>query len=979
MMRVARVFLVVSFVCSVASVGKAQTLYSFRTERQNLIYPNKLSEYLVPHTARCFENALSFHQNLFDYHTDREITVLMQDFGDYANGAAGVGPRNLVSIGMAPVSNVYETLPANERMNWVMNHELVHIVTLDQAAPADRFWRTVFSGKATPTADNPLSMVYAYLVTPRTYSTRWYREGVATFVETWMAGGLGRALGSYDEMVFRTMVADEQYFYDWVGLEAEGTKVDFQVGAIAYLYGTRFFTYLANVHGPEKVIDWAKRTDGTRAHFASHFEQVFGTSLTDGWNDWIRFEHEWQRMNLDSVRRLPLTPYRLLSKQAVGSVSRSYYIPSRRSILAAVNYPGQVPHIALISMDDGSMAQVCEVKGATLYDVSSLAFDPETETAFFSIDNNNWRDLASVNIRTGDVTVLQRDTRIGELVFNRADRSLWGVRHDLGYASIVRMEPPYTDWSTIYTWPYGQYITDVDISPDGTRLSAAHVSISGRQKLIMMRTDSLLAKDGSYQALYDFDTSVPANFIFSPDGSSLVGTSYYTGVSNVFRYDLAGNDMQLLSNCETGFFRPMHHTDDSLIVFRYSGRGFIPAAIRIDPLDDVGVIQFLGNAAVEKHPVLASWVVPPPSKIDLDPLKTFEGEYSPLWNIKVASLYPVVEGYKDVVAAGVRLNLSDPIMLHNINMTVSYSPHAFLKEEERLHAAVNYKVWSWQFRAAYNGADFYDLFGPTKTSRKGYSLTAAYKLPLLLNDPEIIEADLFAGAYGGLERLPDFQNVLASFSELYTARARLSYHWLRKSLGAADQEKGIAWEIVSHNNYVRSDIFPLVYGGLDLGVPLPFNHTAVWLRTSAGYSFGDKNDPFGNFFFGGFGNNWVDHQDTKRYRSHESFPGIDLNAAGGATYGKAMLELLLPPVRFRNAGVWFFYAAWAHPTLFASVLSTNPDDAALRRNIANIGGQIDVKLSIISALDATLSAGYAVAFEKGMKPSRELMVSLKIL
>jgi hypothetical protein len=89
--------------------------------------------------------------------------------------------------------------------------------------------------------------------------------------------------------------------------------------------------------------------------------------------------------------------------------------------------------------------------------------------------------------------------------------------------------------------------------------------------------------------------------------------------------------------------------------------------------------------------------------------------------------------------------------------------------------------------------------------------------------------------------------------------------------------------------------------------------------------------------------------------------------------------LLLPPIRFREAGFWFLYAAWAHPTIFTGVLSTNPDDKNIRRNIANLGAQIDIKLSLISALDATFSVGYAVAVEKGQRLTKEFMVSLKIL
>ncbi|MEK6650550.1 MAG: hypothetical protein AABY75_06220 [Bacteroidota bacterium] len=959
--------------------ASSQQLYSLQTPRQNLLYYSKLSEYLVPHTARCFENAYAFHRHLFGYESDGPITVMLQDFDDYGNGAAGVSPRNLVSIGMAPVSNVYETLPANERMNWVMNHELVHVVTLDKPSGTDRFWRSVFSGKPSPTSDNALSMLYGYLTMPRTYSTRWYREGIAAFVETWMAGGLGRALGSYDEMLFRTMVRDSAYFYDWVGLEAEGTKVDFQVGANAYLYGTRFMTYLTYQYGPDKLIAWTARTEDSDAHFASEFRRVYGSSLDEEWQRWIDFEHTWQRMNLDSVRLHPITPVRHLTTQAVGSVSRAFYLPERRSILAGINYPGQVPHIAIIDIADGRIEQVCEVKGASLYDVASLAYDPASETAFFSIDNNSWRDLSSVNLRTGDVTVLQRDTRIGELVFNRSDRTLWGVRHDNGYCTIVRMNPPYIDWNTVHIWPYGTYVTDLDLSPDGSLLTAAQVSISGRQRLIALPTGPLLDKTAAVDTLFDFDLSVPANFVFTPDGSALVGTSYYTGISNVFRYTFVDSSMDVLSNVETGLFRPMVQSADSLIVFRYSGKGFIPAIMGMHKTEDVSAIRFLGNETIERHPVLAQWTVGSPANIPLDSMTSYRGSFSPASAIRVGSMYPVVEGYKDVTAFGFRMNLSDPLMLHSIDATATWAPHQFIPSDERLHATLRYRVLNWHFGATLNAADFYDLFGPTKLSRKGYSVTARYRLPLLLNDPETMEATFSAGAYGGLERTPDFQNVLASFDRLYTARAALEYHWYRKSLGAADYEKGIGWSLLSKNNYVRNRLFPLVYGTFDIGTPLPIDHSALWLRTTAGVSFGDRNDPFGNFFFGGFGNNWVDHQEPKRYREQYAFPGTTLNAVGGATYGRAMLEWLLPPLRFRNAGAWFLYASWAHPTIFASFLTTDPDRAAVQRTLANLGAQVDVKLALMSSLDATFSIGYALAFERGSRPTREFMVSLKIL
>jgi hypothetical protein len=60
--------------------------------------------------------------------------------------------------------------------------------------------------------------------------------------------------------------------------------------------------------------------------------------------------------------------------------------------------------------------------------------------------------------------------------------------------------------------------------------------------------------------------------------------------------------------------------------------------------------------------------------------------------------------------------------------------------------------------------------------------------------------------------------------------------------------------------------------------------------------------PLAAIYFGGFGNNWVDHGEVKRYRDVISFPGLEINEAAGQTFGKAMLEWNLPPVRFAHFG-----------------------------------------------------------------------------
>ena len=954
-------------------------LHVQQTKDLRLVYYTTAHEYVVPHIVGCFENALRFERKLFDYTPSEEVTALLQDFGDYASGAANTVPFNLMNIGIAPFSYVYETMPAEERMNLMMMHELVHVITMDKASARDKFFRSLFFGKVAPIAEQPLSMVYGYFTGPRWYAPRWFVESIAVFLETWMAGGLGRALGAYDEMVFRTMIRDSAYVYDVVGLEAEGTKVDFQVGAASYLYGTRFVSYLALQYGPEKLIQWFNQTPDSKSYFSSQFEHVYGMPLDAEWQRWISWERSWQHANLDSLRRYPVTEFRKLTQRAVGSVSRAFVDSAGGKIYAAVNYPGQVAHIAAIDMATGSVEKLQRVRGGALFYVTSLAFDPVSRTLFYTTDNNHWRDLYSYNIPTGKSDLLIKDVRTGDFAFNRADRSLWGVRHYNGISTLVRIPYPYREWNQVNSFDYGKDIFDIDISPDGSHLVGALAHVDGTQSLIRMQTQKLLAGDASADTLYDFGNSTPANFVFSGDGRYLYGSSFYSGVSNVVRYDLDTKKMDWITNGETGFFRPVPATGDSLLAFHFTAKGFEPVMVANRTITDVSEIRYLGQAIVEKFPVLQSWALPPPSTINVDSVTISKGDYRPMQNIHLASVYPIVEGYKVYPAYGVRFNFSEPLFLHRMDVSTSYTPNGTVPQNERIHAAFNYTFWEWALSGTWNGADFYDLFGPTRTSRKGSSLRLDYKNFWTFEEPESMELTANLGGYWGLERLPDYQNIAVTYDRFYSLNAGLKYSLVTRSLGAVEEEEGVRWGVASLNNFVNKTVFPRVYGTLEYGFPLPIDHSSIWLRGAAGYSWGRREEPLSNFYFGGFGNNWVDHREIRRYRDYYAFPGVGLNAIGGTNFGKVLLEWVLPPVRFRQFGGEAIYCTWAQLNLISNAIVTNMDDANLRRSAADLGAQLDFRLVLFSALESTFSLGYAAAVEDGQRISREFMISLKIL
>jgi len=949
------------------------------TEDLRLLYFDPLQTYLTPHAGRSFHNSLELQKSLFNWRPWEKTTILLTDFRDYGNAAAGVVPNNSVQIDVAPLARTYETFTASERIYMDMNHEMVHVATGDVWNEQDAWWRHAFFGKPAPLQAHPESILYFYLSTPRVATPRWYTEGSAVFMETWMAGGLGRAQGAFDEMVFRAMVRDDAHFYSNLGLVSEGTLVDFLVGVNAYLYGTRFFSYLAYQYSPEQVIEWLRRDEDSERYYASQFRKVFGKSLEEAWDDWIEWEHVFQAKNLAAVHQQPLTPARHLVDRGVGSVSRTFYDPSTNSLVGAYRYPGVVGHLGLMSLEDGKVERLQDIKGPMLYRVASTAYDPQSRTMFYTEDNYDFRDVMSYDLESGKKRMLLKDSRIGELVFDHSDRSLWGLRHLDGYVTLVNIPYPYTEWKQIYTWDYGQVLYEMDLSHDGALLSASMGEVSGNQYLRIFRTEDLRQQKAEAVAEFNFGTAVPEGFVFTPDDRFLYGSSYYTGVSNIFRYEIETAEIEAVSNAETGFFRPLPLDDGNLLVYEFTGEGFVPSIIDPVPLEDVSAITFLGSEIAKKHPVVREWAVGSPKDVPWESLIINKGKYVPARELELSSGYPIVEGYRDTFALGYTWNVQDPIGFNSLNADISYSLDGGLDSSERLHADIEYRMFNWRFRYWHNLADFYDLFGPTERSRKGDAFIVAYDRSLIFDGPRKMDLEIATAYYTGLDTLPNNQNVPTSFEQLASMRAELTYSNTRKSLGAVDHEKGYRWDVVGYADYAGSSFVPKIRGGFDFGFALPIRHSSIWFYNSAGVADGDRDNSLANWYFGGFGNNYVDDGEEKRYRDFYSFPGFGIDAIDGQTFAKSVLEWNLPPITFRNVGTPSFYLSWIRPALFAGGLITDIGKDQYEETYASLGAQVDLHFTVVHRLPMTLSFGYARGYVDGKKYDNEWMISLKIL
>ena len=252
------------------------------------------------------------------------------------------------------------------------------------------------------------------------------------------------------------------------------------------------------------------------------------------------------------------------------------------------------------------------------------------------------------------------------------------------------------------------------------------------------------------------------------------------------------------------------------------------------------------------------------------------------------------------------------------------------------------------------------------------------KKKALLHDPgRTLDLTLNLAGYSGLDRLPEYQNVTATHTKFVGATATLAYSNLQKSLGAIEDERGVQWNVNGQVNATFPSSF-LKSGGNtrgDFSSRSETRRSGFVLQQAA--LLVNASDPFANFYFGAFGNNWVDKGNISRYREYYSFPGATIDQIGANSFAKGQVEWDLTPLHFRDLGSTKLYSNWARLALFAGGLAANPASSD-HSGYADAGAQLDLRLVLFSQVKSTFSAGFAAAHDRSDHTRTETMFSLRI-
>lgn len=951
--------------------------YEKESEHFRLIY-RKSHSHLANHILSSAENSLKRLMPIFNYEPGEKIIINTYDVSDYGFGATTNVPQDYIRLEIEALEPGYEAIPYNERIQWLLSHELVHIVVNDQESSLESAVRSVFR-KVPPEKTQPFTSIYSILGNFTRYTPRWYQEGIAVFMETWLSGGYGRTLGSFDEMYFRSLILEGKKFPSHWDVETLLSHNSIFLENNFYFYGTRLVSYLAINYGVDKVIDWFKTYPNQNlTGFIGKFSEVFNSDFYDVWEDFANAEKVFQEQNLELLKSSKLTKLNTLSNNSFGWVTQPYYDSKTLSIVYGYHKPAHLATIQKFHLLTKNSEDLVSLPTPSMYQVASTAFDAGNNLFFYTTNNNKlYRDVWVIDLRTKEEKVLFADSRIGNITISKSTHDLWGVQQQGGLSTLVISPYPYQQVEPIFTFDFGEELSHLSVSNSGDKLAAVLHSASGQQSIILFNISDLLFEQSASFEIISSDGS-PENPSWGEDDQSLYWNAYTNGVSNIYRYDFNKSTTTALTHCLTGLFKPIEVTPDSIFTFQFTTDGFLPVIIANKPAQYLPAIRYYGQQIIDRDPKVYDWILKDAAKIVDENKFTKEETYSGFGNLHLHSLVPVVSGFQNQVVLGVFTRISDPLLLHDFYLEFGISPFNETPSYPFWHLRLKYD-YKQRFYIQYslNGPEFFDIFNSRKRGMIGSQFKLGHTHYWLYDKPHTIKQEISLSYFRDVEFIND-NLVRVSEPDFGVLAYNLTSKNLRRTIGSSDYESGdqISLTLTLYGaNFESPDALLNGYIEYDRYSLWLANHNVAHLKLAGGYLIDNKNVIQGRFYFGGFGNRPVDNGLVRQFRKVFRFPGIPIYSMMTTKFIKLMFENAFPPLHVSGWAIGNQFINHFDFSVYSQSLIAKSE---LGNYWIDLGVQMDIKFKHWFNLESTFSAGIAKAWSENMT-DWEWFLSLKLL
>lgn len=343
-LRVALVWLLFTLNNSAAAVHFSPN-DDWQTLQSDKIYLNyhRQDQALAESALMIAEQALQQLSLHFNWQPKNRIQITLSDQQDGANGFARPLPYNHVVLFTGAPHTFSELSDYEQWLRTLLLHELTHIVHIDKA----RNW-----------TETPRHFVGRNLfLFANVFQPNFFKEGLATYMETSWQRGTGRGQSAYYQMILRNEVEH--------GLlplaKVQQNSRDWPLNK-AYSYGLGFYQFLDDVYGPETITDfietysgqlWPFLIDRPVRHHTEH------NDLEALWSAYLLWLETRYRPQLAEIKKAGMPATQQLSQHgyvtgaplldAQGAVYYVQFDPYHPSYLSRIDLAGEQTQLTRIS------------------------------------------------------------------------------------------------------------------------------------------------------------------------------------------------------------------------------------------------------------------------------------------------------------------------------------------------------------------------------------------------------------------------------------------------------------------------------------------------------------------------------------------------------------------------------------------------------------------------------------------------------
>jgi Tol biopolymer transport system component len=533
--------------------------------------------------AKIAEDVYGPITSLYGHEPDEKVSFIVKDISDYSNGAAYFF-NNKVEIWASPLD--FELRGTHNWLRNVISHEYTHIIQMQAAMKWGRRLPAVTFQYFGYEKERRTDVLYGFpnvLVSypvPGIVVPPWIAEGTAQYNRTQFEY---EHWDAHRDMILRSYALSDSML-SWAEMGAFG-KTSLGNESV-YNAGYNLTRYIAKTYGEDKLVAITKEMSKPFVFTVdAAIQNALGMSGRDLYAEWSAKLKEEYRARIAPVLKRRVEGARIAD---VGFANFfPVFSPDQKKIAYISNkesdYFGQT---SVYVYDRATKKEELVAPGVR----SCVSWSPDGRGFVYAKYNPTtvyghlYYDLYTFDLATKEEKQLTFGLRAHNPRYSPDGRSIAYVSEADGCVNIGLVNADGTNARQITTFKNGEQAFTPKWSPDGSRLVFGYSEKA-------QRAIATINADGS--GLTTLISGVAWDFRdpeYSRDGASLYYASDRTGIFNIYRYTVATQAVEQLTNVVGGAFMPSVDSAGALVYSAYTTSGY-----KIALLPDAAPLKLEGN------------------------------------------------------------------------------------------------------------------------------------------------------------------------------------------------------------------------------------------------------------------------------------------------------------------------------------------------------------------------------------------------